>query len=410
MKYIIATILTLILTISLWPQEQQSYPGEMFLGPINVTPPSQTLTFTIEVQSTSWAGSLDPRSYWISTEYDLTTFTPHENNELDPTHWRGWDFVTDPTSNPPYPIPIYAYGLYKMSTNHSNEYFYLDFRDDRYGYYNWYPPPTHGHDIDLWILYDAVTQKFSYCSDGCNDLNSFIEASNAELIPIWDMKQKGNPLTDLFPYYWAYCLAVTNDGNDHPRLVWGPYSEPLQWTIDNYKIYYSYHLTGHPPGTFYLLATVGANTFNYIDQTVEIGSDYRSKSYYVTAVYDDVEWDTQYETSPTNTVTVQLAIPHKIQIQENQMFFDAIDYTLSPNYPNPFNPTTTIAYSIQKDGLVTLKLFDILGKDVSTLVNEYKPAGSYKVEFKASRLPSGIYFYMLSSGSYTDTKKLILLK
>jgi photosystem II stability/assembly factor-like uncharacterized protein len=86
------------------------------------------------------------------------------------------------------------------------------------------------------------------------------------------------------------------------------------------------------------------------------------------------------------------------------------DFYLLQNYPNPFNPATTIAYTIKNDGLVLLKVFDVLGKEVTTLVNENKPAGSYQVDFNASKLPSGIYLYKLISGKFTETKKLILLK
>jgi hypothetical protein len=86
------------------------------------------------------------------------------------------------------------------------------------------------------------------------------------------------------------------------------------------------------------------------------------------------------------------------------------DYALSQNYPNPFNPTTTINYSIKTAGEVTLKVYDMLGTEVASLVNEIKEAGNYSVEFNAVELPSGIYVYRLSTNNFVDTKKLILLK
>jgi predicted outer membrane repeat protein len=88
-------------------------------------------------------------------------------------------------------------------------------------------------------------------------------------------------------------------------------------------------------------------------------------------------------------------------------------FMLKQNYPNPFNPVTKIAFSIPSEGtsaIVTLKIYDILGGEVATLINEEKSAGEYTVEFNASGLSSGIYFYKLVYGSYSDTKKLILLK
>ena len=86
------------------------------------------------------------------------------------------------------------------------------------------------------------------------------------------------------------------------------------------------------------------------------------------------------------------------------------EYNLAQNYPNPFNPTTTIRYSVPKNSLVTLKVYDILGNEVTTLVNEEKTIGTYEVQFDASGLASGIYFYQLKADNYSNTKKLILMK
>jgi hypothetical protein len=83
---------------------------------------------------------------------------------------------------------------------------------------------------------------------------------------------------------------------------------------------------------------------------------------------------------------------------------------LAQNYPNPFNPTTTINYSLPKDGYVTLIIYDAMGSRVSTLINDDKPAGSYSVTFDGRNLASGLYFYRLQSGNYSVTKKLILMK
>jgi hypothetical protein len=86
------------------------------------------------------------------------------------------------------------------------------------------------------------------------------------------------------------------------------------------------------------------------------------------------------------------------------------NYSLLQNYPNPFNPTTTINYELPKEGLVTLKVYNILGKEVKTIVNEVEPAGNYKVSFDASKLSSGVYFYKIEAGSFVQSKKMILMK
>ncbi len=92
-------------------------------------------------------------------------------------------------------------------------------------------------------------------------------------------------------------------------------------------------------------------------------------------------------------------------------------FKIEQNYPNPFNPSTKIKYSIpdnvilsEAKNLVRLKVYDILGKEITTLIDEYKPAGEYEVEFNASSLPSGVYFYQLKAGEYVNTKKMNLLK
>jgi hypothetical protein len=86
------------------------------------------------------------------------------------------------------------------------------------------------------------------------------------------------------------------------------------------------------------------------------------------------------------------------------------DYKLEQNYPNPFNPSTKIEYDLPKEGMISLKIYDMLGREVKTLVNEHKNAGSYNIEFNANHLTSGIYFYRLTSGNFTQVKKLILIK
>lgn len=90
--------------------------------------------------------------------------------------------------------------------------------------------------------------------------------------------------------------------------------------------------------------------------------------------------------------------------------FSPKNYTLEQNYPNPFNPTTTIVYQLSADGMVKLKVFDVLGKEVASLVNEHQTAGKYSFEFDASNLSSGVYFYRLESNGFSAMKKLILLK
>jgi spore coat protein A len=88
----------------------------------------------------------------------------------------------------------------------------------------------------------------------------------------------------------------------------------------------------------------------------------------------------------------------------------ATDYSLDQNYPNPFNPSTTINFSVPEKSQVTLKIFDVLGNEVSTLMNQEVPGGNHEVHFDATGLPSGVYFYSLTAGDFVQNKKMMLLK
>lgn len=85
-------------------------------------------------------------------------------------------------------------------------------------------------------------------------------------------------------------------------------------------------------------------------------------------------------------------------------------YSLLQNYPNPFNPATNIRFAIPEAGLVTIKVYNLLGQEVSTLINEFKNAGTYQVDFNAGNLSSGVYFYSINAGNFTSTRKMILMK
>ena len=107
------------------------------------------------------------------------------------------------------------------------------------------------------------------------------------------------------------------------------------------------------------------------------------------------------------TDSMRVTIP---AVAINEQINLPLTFNLEQNYPNPFNPSTTIKYSIPKQSYVTLKLYDILGREVATLVNAEKPAGNYLVEFNAANLPSGVYFYRIQAGSFNQVRKMLLLK
>ena len=95
-------------------------------------------------------------------------------------------------------------------------------------------------------------------------------------------------------------------------------------------------------------------------------------------------------------------------IADNEFVFS--DFSLQQNYPNPFNPSTVIYWQVPVGSHQTLKIYDVLGNEVVTLVDEYKPAGNYEIEWNATGLPSGVYFYRLHAGDFVETKKMLLMK
>lgn len=127
--------------------------------------------------------------------------------------------------------------------------------------------------------------------------------------------------------------------------------------------------------------------YSFIDSKLNSGSyNYRLKQ---------IDFNGNYEYFELQNEVI-ISVPEKI--------------FLSQNYPNPFNPVTKIDFDIKSDGFVSLKLFDVSGRQVKTLINEFKNPGYYVIELDASELPSGVYYYRLESGNFTSTKKLILLK
>ena len=112
--------------------------------------------------------------------------------------------------------------------------------------------------------------------------------------------------------------------------------------------------------------------------------------------------------TPSVIVPIHMIVSSTVGIEDN--LYVPLTFNLYQNYPNPFNPSTTIKYTIPELSKVKLTLFNLLGEEMKTLINEEKNAGNYSVEFNATNLPSGVYFYQLKAGDYIDTKKMILLR
>jgi len=146
---------------------------------------------------------------------------------------------------------------------------------------------------------------------------------------------------------------------------------------------------------------LGSLKFNWTNQTSCIYANFNTGS----AVFDD-NTALAYGSGWSKIDPLPCIISSIAQIPEEV----PTEYQLSQNYPNPFNPQTKIKFSLPKEGFVTLKVFDMLGREVASLVNDFKTTGTYIVDFDGSELSSGIYYYRLESPEFFDVKKMILIK
>ncbi|MCZ7601911.1 MAG: S8 family peptidase [Melioribacteraceae bacterium] len=128
-----------------------------------------------------------------------------------------------------------------------------------------------------------------------------------------------------------------------------------------------------------------------------------------TAITDDITGVVPNNEFGYGRIDVHAALKNLITSLE-QIDDIPVDYSLKQNYPNPFNPSTTIEYSLPGNELVKIKVYDVLGKEITTLVNEVKSAGKYSVTFNSSHLSSGVYFYQITAGRFQDVRKMILLR
>lgn len=142
------------------------------------------------------------------------------------------------------------------------------------------------------------------------------------------------------------------------------------------------------------------------------GTFYKANPYYHTSsdTFETVNMELVKRITQATVATVSTLSSTVTGVVENNSLQPPAVFSLSQNYPNPFNPTTNIKYQLPITNEVTLKVFDVLGREVATLVNERKSQGMYEVEWNAAKMPSGIYFCRLQAGALSETKKLVLVK
>jgi len=169
---------------------------------------------------------------------------------------------------------------------------------------------------------------------------------------------------------------------------------------------------GGRKGTYYTYSTNRGNTWapeERVSDTTDVFSGFIG--HYQSFTTDSLRIYSTWTDRRNNTVHVYYSwrpLPTLVGTQPNNSIVKS--YRLMQNYPNPFNPLTTIGYDIQKNGHVTLKIYDELGREVRTLVNGFQNSGSYEVQWDAAGYASGIYYYKLEASGFTETRKMVLIK
>ena len=221
-----------------------------------------------------------------------------------------------------------------------------------------------------------------------------IAAFNRKVYPIW-MRGDGSTMTSwiaivndtltMTPVELKYFSAVVNGSK--VSLQWETITETNNLHFDVER------RSGNPESRWITIGSVNGK-----GTTTEPSSYYFNDAPLVNGIY--------YYRLKQSDFNGMVKYSNEIQVQ----FLNIMNFSLNQNYPNPFNPATTIGYQLPAEGHVVIKIFDMLGNEVKTIVNENKPAGLHEITFDASDLGSGMYVYRMTSGNYIESRKMLLLK
>jgi hypothetical protein len=282
--------------------------------------------------------------------------------------------------------PILSLGNYEVSIWEGftkRAWFFINYRTSHLPY-----AATLG-EIDVLLDYNVINKNFVLTTPNLGNV------INGSYFRIWELKEFVELQTDDLELY----LNVSSQ-NSHPHLQWNEYHDP---NILGYNIYRK--ITMHGGNCTNVIFTTSTSYLDedfYIPPPKEPGNDL--VEYWIKAKISSTEESLEgNHVQIGGTSIIQLKNSTKISNNDLQC-------TLGQNYPNPFNPVTTIEFTLKENSIVSLKVFDILGREVMTIINEMLEEGIHQVEFNGSDLKSGIYFYEMQAGNFSDVKKFILLK
>ena len=203
------------------------------------------------------------------------------------------------------------------------------------------------------------------------DINKFGELGNP-IVPVELQSFTATVTRNSVSLNWQTATETNNSGFEIERSQMSNVKGQTDWQVIGF--------------VFGFGTTTEPKSYSFVDENLSAGKyQYRLKQ---------IDFDGSFEYS--NIVEVEVMVTK--------------DYSLSQNYPNPFNPATLISFSIPNDEFVSLKIYDVLGREVAQIINERRSAGTHQVEFDGASLNSGVYYYTLTAGSYTETKKMLMVK
>ena len=356
--------LLLVLPIITFSQENPLHTGELIIDLINKGS-SWNVTFEATSNDARW-----DENYNLTTDYETAS-----DIVQSPEHTAYFDLVNDPIAGL---NPIMAIGLYKISAIENGveqAYFYMDWRTT--DYYDASP--------DVYFKYDIANNHFK------NSENT--QTIDGTTQTVWDLVSEIDHVTSGLELY----LDVSSQSG-HPHLQWNQYHS----TVSGYYVHKKLTTeSGTMTSEHYTTST------NWTDNDFTIGNPRFTNDqveYWITAKLSPTQQSLEgNHVEKYGTSYIQWKIPS--QDVENEL-----NYNLNQNYPNPFNPSTIISYQLKEDGFVNLRVYNSIGETVAELVNQKQEQGIYSVEFNASILPSGIYFYKIQTDKFIDVKKMILLR
>ena len=383
-NYLYIILIILFSFYNLPAQDEETLAGELSIW-IENNNQLKLVSMTLELVSPAcW-----DKDHFITGLFNGGTVGDYINN--------GWlEFVCCWETQPEDYYRTFGLGLYKITAKvdgSEKAHFFIDYRTSHLPY------ASGLQLIDVRLKFNVMNNCFTLTYPSIGNV------VNGSYYAIWDLKSLVQLQTEDLENYWDNCLAVFNNGDDHPKFVWGSYPG-----ISNnyYKIY---KMKESP--IFVLYDSTTSTTYLDVNEEILTGLPHANEGYIFYKV-TSVGYPTDnplippYESGYSNTIDIRSLMPPLEKQGINSICKN--DYNLLQNYPNPFNPSTTITFNIPQSENVTIRVFDILGNAVAELINEQKEAGTYTIKFDATNLASGIYFYQIQAGKYSETRKLILQK